>query len=95
VSVLVLIAIGAAAVIAALLALGRLAAAPREWSDEEYERRRRAHGSGVLAATMKTLAEEIDPGGKRAAEERAALERGAYQDEQRAGEPPGTGPGGG
>jgi hypothetical protein len=91
VSVLAAIAIGLAVLVAGLLALGRLAGAPREWSDAEYERRRRAHGSGVLAASMRTLAEEIDPGGKRAAEERAALERGTYEESERAaGEPPAT-----
>ena len=81
------LALVAATVVAGLAGLARLAARPREWDDEEYQRRRRARGSGVLATSMKVLGEEIDPGGKRAAEERAALERGAYDDEQGSGEP--------
>ena len=80
------LALVAATVVAGLAGLARLATRPREWDDEEYQRRRRARGSGVLATSMKVLGEEIGPGGKRAAEERAALERGAYDDEQRAGE---------
>lgn len=83
---LVVALVGAAAV-AGFAGLARLVARPREWDDEEYERRRRTRGSGVLATSMKVLGEELEPGGKRAAEERAALERGAYDGEQRAGEP--------
>jgi len=81
------LALVAATVVAGLAGLARLATRPREWDDEEYQRRRRARGSGVLATSMKVLGEEIGPGGKRAAEERAALERGAYDDEQGSGEP--------
>lgn len=81
------LAIAGAALIGGLAALARLASRPREWDDAEYERRRRARGSGVLASAMKVLGEEIDPGGKRAAEERAALERGSREEAQRAGEP--------
>jgi hypothetical protein len=73
--------------LAGVLGLARLAAAPREWSEEEYDRRRRRRSSGLLATSMKVLGEEIDPGGKRAAEARAALEQGAGEDEQRSGEP--------
>lgn len=79
---LVVALLGAGA-LAGLAGLARLAARPRDWDDAEYERRRRARGSGVLAASMKVLGEEIDPGGKRAAEERAALERGGYEESQR------------
>lgn len=82
-----------AALVLALIAstiwgLARLVTAPREWSDEEYERRREAPGSGVLAASMKVLGEELGPGGPRAAEERRAFEEGRYDGEQGAGEPP-------
>ncbi|GMU66389.1 MAG: hypothetical protein AMXMBFR36_26630 [Acidobacteriota bacterium] len=75
-------------VAAAIFGLARLVMAPREWSDEEYERRRAAPGSGVLAASMKALGEELGPGGPRAAEERRAFEEGRYDEEQGAGEPP-------
>jgi hypothetical protein len=79
-------------VAAAVFGLARLAMAPREWSDEEYERRRAAPGSGLLAASMKALGEELGPGGPRAAEERRAFEEGRYDREPGAGEPPGTPP---
>jgi hypothetical protein len=79
-------------VAAAIFGLARLAMAPREWSDEEYERRRAAPGSGLLAASMKALGEELGPGGPRAAEERRAFEQGRYDEEQRAGDPPRAGP---
>lgn len=82
------IVVGIALLGAALLGLFRLAAAPREWSDEEYERRRAAPGSGLLAASMKVLGEELGPGGPRATEERRAFEEGRYDGEQGAGEPP-------
>lgn len=77
-----------AVVAAALVGLGRLARRSRAWSDEEYERRRGVHGSGLLAASMKALGEELGPGGKKVAEEREAVERGAYGETERSGEPP-------
>jgi hypothetical protein len=46
----------------------------REWSDAEYERRRRSPGEGALAAAMKALGEELGPGGKVAAEARRDAE---------------------
>jgi len=88
VSLLLTILIVVAVLVAALFGLARLVTAPREWSDEEYERRREAPGSGVLAASMKVLGEELGPGGPRAAEERRAFEEGRYDGEQGAGEPP-------
>ena len=83
-----LLAIALAVLAAACFGLARLVLAPREWSDEEYERRRSAPGSGLLATSMKVLGEELGPGGPRAAEERRAFEEGRYDGEQGAGEPP-------
>lgn len=83
-----LVAVLVVLVAAAIFGLARLVLAPREWSDEEYERRRAAPGSGVLAASMKALGEELGPGGPRAAEERRAFEEGRYDEQQGSGEPP-------
>lgn len=90
----ILVAVVAVLVAVAIFGFARLAMAPREWSDEEYERRRAAPGSGALAASMKALGEELGPGGPRAAEERRAFEEGRYDLEQGAGEPPESGSGG-
>lgn len=87
-SVVLTIVVVVAVLAAALFGLSRLVTAPREWSDEEYERRKAAPGSGVLAASMKALGEELGPGGPRAAEERRAFEEGRYDEEQGSGEPP-------
>ncbi len=83
-----LLALLAASVAAVAVGLGLLARRSRGWSDEEYERRRGARGSGLLAASMKVLGEELGPGGKRAAEEREAFEEGVYRTGARSGEPP-------
>lgn len=77
-------ALGAAAV----YGLARLAASRRPWSDEEYERRRSAPGSGLLAAAMKAVGAELGPGGRRVVEERESYEDGGYDQEQASGEPP-------
>ena len=87
-SFLVLVGGAAAFALVALLAIAR-AASSHAWSDTEYERRRRAPSSGLLAASMRVLGEELGPGGKRVAEERAALERGERESGPTAdGQPP-------
>lgn len=81
----------AAAGVAALLGLAALArrSDPRvEWTDDELERRRNSRGTGLLAASMRVLGEELDSGARGAAEEREALERGERPDTTPAGDPP-------
>ena len=73
-------ALGATALLAlavggAAFGLFRLArAAGRDWSDADYERRRRSPGEGALAAAMRALGDELGPGGKAAAEARREAE---------------------
>jgi hypothetical protein len=72
-----------------IVALGRLAASgSREWSDEEWERRRATRSSGLLATSMRALGEELGAGGKRVADETRALEQGERETPERATEPP-------
>ncbi len=89
-AILALLALAAVVALAALVGgLARRSTSHRDWTDEEYERRRDQAGSGVLAASMKVLDAELGPGGRRVADEREALERGAYEGEQGRSEPPG------
>jgi len=86
-----LIALGAAALALLLLTIAGaalLARRSRPWTDEEYDRRRGARGSGLLAASMKALGEELGPGGRKVAEEREAFAAGAYREADRSGDPP-------
>lgn len=83
-----LLIVAAALGLAGIWGLARLAAARRPWSDEEYERRRSAPGSGLLAAAMKAVGTELGPGGRRAVEERQSFENGGYEEAQAADEPP-------
>jgi hypothetical protein len=69
-----------------LAALGRASAEP--WSDEDYRRRARAGGSGVLAASMRVLGEQLDSGARGAAEHRESERRGTDE----APDPGGEGP---
>lgn len=64
------LAVGGAAV--GLFRLVR--AAGRDWSDADYERRRRRPGEGALAAAMRALGDELGPGGRVAAEARRDAE---------------------
>ena len=82
----------AAAAGGAVFGLARLTVtARREWSDADFEAVRRRHGSGVLAAAMRALGEEIGPGGRDAAEARRILEQGGADESAHSAAGPGPG----
>lgn len=83
----------AAAAGGAVFGLARLTVtARREWSDADFDAVRRRHGSGVLAAALRAVGEEIGPGGRGAAEARRILEQGESDESARsaAGPVPGN-----
>jgi hypothetical protein len=61
-------------------------AGSKPWSDEDYRRRARTRGSGVLAAAMKVLGEQLDSGARAAAEHRESERRGTDETPDPGGE---------